>query len=110
MLLNLQEYIKKVKNGEKIKKRDIVLEFEENEIYEYLDDVNIRNIIQDTLDNICLIEIEMKTIKDYKISGMFENLRRNNYGNIQVRMNQSRKESSKIYNINQIKRTGYFII
>lgn len=66
MLLNLQEYIKKVKNGEKIKKRDIVLEFEENEIYEYLDDVNIRNIIQDTLDNICLIEIEMKTIKDYK--------------------------------------------
>ena len=62
-----QEYIKKVKNGEKIKKRDIVLEFEENEIYEYLDDVNIRNIIQDTLDNICLIEIEMKTIKDYKI-------------------------------------------
>ena len=67
MLLNLQEYIKKVKNGEKIKKRDIVLEFEENEIYEYLDDVNIRNIIQDTLDNISLIEIEMKTIKDYKI-------------------------------------------
>ena len=67
MLLNLQEYIKKVKNGEKIKKRDIVLEFEENEIYEYLDDVNIRNIIQDTLDNICLIEIEMKTSKDYKI-------------------------------------------
>ena len=56
MLLNLQEYIKKVKNGEKIKKRNIVLEFEENEIYEYLDDVNI-----------CLIEIEMKTIKDYKI-------------------------------------------
>lgn len=67
MLLNLHEYIKKVKNGEKIKKRDIVLEFEENEIYEYLDDVNIRNIIQDTLDNISLIEIEMKTIKDYKI-------------------------------------------
>ena len=62
-----QEYIKKVKNGEKIKKRNIVLEFEENEIYEYLDDVNIRNVIQDTLDNICLIEIEMKTIKDYKI-------------------------------------------
>ena len=67
MLLNLQEYIKKVKNGEKIKKREIVLEFEENEIYEYLDDVNIRNIIQDTLDNICLIEIDMKTIKDYNI-------------------------------------------
>ena len=67
MLLNLQEYIKKVKNGEKIKKRNIVLEFEENEIYEYLDDVNIRNVIQDTLDNICLIEIEMKTIKDYQI-------------------------------------------
>ena len=44
MLLNLQEYIKKVKNGEKIKKRNIVLEFEENEIYEYLDDVNIRNV------------------------------------------------------------------
>ena len=65
MLLNLHEYIKKVKNGEKIKKRDIVLEFEENEIYEYLDDVNIRNIIQDTLDNICLIEIDMKSIKDY---------------------------------------------
>ena len=67
MLLNLHEYIKKVRNGEKIKKRDIVLEFEENEIYEYLNDVNIRNIIQDTLDNICLIEIEMKNIKDYKI-------------------------------------------
>ena len=67
MLLNLHEYIKKVKNGEKIKKKNIVLEFEENEIYEYLNDVNIRNIIQDTLDNICLIEIEMKTIKDYKI-------------------------------------------
>ena len=67
MLLNLYEYIKKVKNDEKIKKRDIVLEFEENEIYEYLNDVNIRNIIQDTLDNICLIEIEMKNIKDYKI-------------------------------------------
>lgn len=67
MLLNLHEYIKKVKNGEKIKKRDIVLEFEENEIYEYLNDVNIRTIIQDTLDNICLIEIVMKTIKDYKI-------------------------------------------
>lgn len=45
MLLNLYEYIKKVKNDEKIKKRDIVLEFEENEIYEYLNDVNIRNII-----------------------------------------------------------------
>ena len=44
MLLNLHEYIKKVKNGEKIKKRDVVLEFEENEIYEYLDDVNIRNV------------------------------------------------------------------
>ena len=58
MLLNLHEYIKKVKNGEKIKKRDIVLEFEENEIYEYLDDVNIRNVIQDTLDNISLIEID----------------------------------------------------
>lgn len=67
MMLNLHEYIKKVKNDEKIKKRDIVLEFEENGIYEYLNDVNIRNIIQDTLDNICLIEIEMKNIKDYKI-------------------------------------------
>ena len=67
MLLNLHEYIKKVKNGEKIKKRDVVLEFEENEIYEYLDDVNIRNVIQDTLDNICLIEIDMKSIKDYNI-------------------------------------------
>ena len=67
MLLNLYEYIKKVKNDEKIKKRDIVLEFEENEIYEYLNDVNIRNIIQDTLDNICLIEIDMKSIKDYNI-------------------------------------------
>mgnify|MGYP001640572984 FL=1 len=71
MLLNLQEYIKKVKNGEKIKKREIVLEFEENEIYEYLDDVNIRNIIQDTLDNICLIEIDMKTIKDYNIRNVW---------------------------------------
>ena len=65
MMLNLHEYIKKVKNGEKIKKRNIVLEFEENEIYEYLDDVNIRNVIQDTLDNICLIEIDTKSIKDY---------------------------------------------
>ena len=72
MLLNLHEYIKKVRNGEKIKKRDIVLEFEENEIYEYLNDVNIRNIIQYTLDNICLIEIEMKTIKDYKIRNVWE--------------------------------------
>ena len=72
MLLNLHEYIKKVRNGEKIKKRDIVLEFEENEIYEYLNDVNIRNIIQDTLDNICLIEIEMKNIKDYKIRNVWE--------------------------------------
>ena len=72
MLLNLYEYIKKVRNGEKIKKRDIVLEFEENEIYEYLDDVNVRNIIQETLDNICLIEIEMKTIKDYKIRNVWE--------------------------------------
>ena len=72
MLLNLHEYIKKVKNGEKIKKRDIVLEFEENEIYEYLNDVNIRTIIQDTLDNICLIEIVMKTIKDYKIRNVWE--------------------------------------
>lgn len=72
MLLNLYEYIKKVRNGEKIKKRDIVLEFEENEIYEYLDDVNIRNIIQDTLDDICLIEIEIKTIKDYKIRNVWE--------------------------------------
>lgn len=72
MMLNLHEYIKKVKNDEKIKKRDIVLEFEENEIYEYLNDVNIRNIIQDTLDNICLIEIEMKTIKDYKIRNFWK--------------------------------------
>lgn len=71
-MLNLHEYIKKVKNGEKIKKRNIVLEFEENEIYEYLNDVNIRTIIQDTLDNICLIEIEMKTIKDYKIRNVWE--------------------------------------
>ena len=67
MLLNLYEYIKKVKNGEKIKKRDIVLEFIGNDIYEYLNDSNIREKVLNTLDNICLIEIDMKTIKDYNI-------------------------------------------
>ena len=67
MMLNLHEYIKKVKNDEKIKKRDIVLEFIGNDIYEYLNDSNIRKKVLNTLDNICLIEIDMKTIKDYKI-------------------------------------------
>ena len=67
MMLNLHEYIRKVERNEKIKKRDIVLEFIGNDIYEYLNDSNIREKVLNTLDNICLIEIEMKTIKDYKI-------------------------------------------
>ena len=65
MMLNLHEYIGKVERNEKIKKRDIVLEFIENDIYEYLNDSNIREVILNTLDNICLIEIDMKSIKDY---------------------------------------------
>lgn len=64
MMLSLHEYIGKV---EKIKKRDIVLEFIGNDIYEYLNDSNIREKVLNTLDNICLIEIDMKTIKDYNI-------------------------------------------
>lgn len=65
MMLNLHEYIRKVERNEKIKKRDIVLEFIENDIYEYLNDSNIREKVLNTLDNICLIEIDMKSIKDY---------------------------------------------
>ena len=67
MMLNLHEYISKVERNEKIKKRDIVLEFIGNDIYEYLNDLNIRGKVLNTLDNICLIEIDMKTIKDYNI-------------------------------------------
>lgn len=67
MMLNLHEYIGKLERNEKLKKRDIVLEFIENDIYEYLNDLNIRGKVLNTLDNICLIEIDMKTIKDYNI-------------------------------------------
>ena len=67
MMLNLHEYISKVEKNEKIKKRDIVLEFIGNEIYDYLNDSNIRKKVLNTLDNICLIEIDMKSIKDYNI-------------------------------------------
>ena len=67
MMLNLHEYIDKVEKNEKIKKRDIVLEFIENDIYDYLNDSNIREKVLNTLDNICLIEIDMKSIKDYNI-------------------------------------------
>ena len=66
-MLNLHEYIGKIERNEKIKKRDIVLEFIGNDIYEYLNDLNIRGKVLNTLDNICLIEIDMKTIKDYNI-------------------------------------------
>ena len=66
MMLNLHEYIGKVERNEKIKKRDIVLEFIGNDIYEYLNHSNIREKVLNTLDNICLIEIDMKSIKDYK--------------------------------------------
>lgn len=65
MMLNLYEYIGKVERNEKIKKKDIVLEFLGNDIYEYLNDSNIREKVLNTLDNICLIEIDMKSIKDY---------------------------------------------
>ena len=67
MMLNLHEYIGKVERNEKIKKRDIVLEFIGNDIYEYLNDLNISEKVLNTLDNICLIEIDMKTIKDYNV-------------------------------------------
>lgn len=67
MMLNLHEYISKVEKNEKIKKRDIVLEFIGNEIYDYLNDSNISEKVLNTLDNICLIEIDMKSIKDYNI-------------------------------------------
>ncbi len=67
MMLNLYEYIVKLEKNEKIKKRDIVLEFIGNDIYEYLNDSNISEKVLNTLDNICLIEIDMKTIKDYNI-------------------------------------------
>ena len=65
MMLNLHEYISKVEKNEKIRKRDIVLEFIGNDIYEYLNDSNIREKVLNTLDNIFLIEIDMKSIKDY---------------------------------------------
>ena len=67
MMLNLHEYISKVEKNEKIKKRDIVLEFIGKDIYDYLNDSNISEKVLNTLDNICLIEIDMKTIKDYNI-------------------------------------------
>ena len=67
MMLSLHEYIGKVERNEKIKKRDIVLEFIGNDIYEYLNDLNISEKVLNTLDNICLIEIDMKTIKDYNV-------------------------------------------
>ena len=67
MMLNLHEYTDKVERNEKIKKRDIVLEFIGKDIYEYLNDLNISEKVLNTLDNICLIEIDMKTIKDYNI-------------------------------------------
>ena len=67
MMLNLHEYIGKVERNEKIEKRDIVLEFIGNDIYEYLNHSNIREKVLNTLDNICLIEIDMKSIKDYNI-------------------------------------------
>lgn len=67
MMLNLHEYISKVERNEKIKKRDIVLEFIGKDIYDYLNDSNIREKVLNTLDNICLIEIDMKTIKDYNV-------------------------------------------
>lgn len=65
MMLSLHEYIGKVERNEKIKKRDIVLEFIGKDIYDYLNDSNIREKVLNTLDNICLIEIDMKSIKDY---------------------------------------------
>ena len=67
MMLSLHEYISKVEKNEKIKKRDIVLEFIENDIYDYLNDSNIREKVLNTLDNIYLIEIDMKSIKDYNV-------------------------------------------
>ena len=67
MMLNLHEYIGKLESNEKLKKRDNVLEFIENDIYEYLNDSNIRGKVLNILDNICLIEIDMKSIKDYNI-------------------------------------------
>ena len=67
MMLSLHEYIGKIERNEKIKKRDIVLEFIGKDIYDYLNDSNISEKVLNTLDNICLIEIDMKTIKDYNI-------------------------------------------
>ena len=71
MMLSLHEYISKVEKNEKIKKRDIVLEFIGNDIYDYLNDSNIRKKVLNTLDNICLIEIDMKTIKDYNVRNVW---------------------------------------
>lgn len=67
MMLNLHEYIGKIERNEKIRKRDIVLEFIGNDIYEYLNNSNISEKVLNTLDNIYLIEIDMKSIKDYNI-------------------------------------------
>ena len=69
--INLHEYTDKVERNEKIKKRDIVLEFIGNDIYEYLNDSNISEKVLNTLDNICLIEIDMKSIKDYNIRNVW---------------------------------------
>ena len=52
MMLNLHEYIGKVERNEKIEKRDNVLEFIGNDIYEYLNHSNIREKLLNTLDNI----------------------------------------------------------
>ena len=67
MMLSLHEYIGKVERNEKIEKKDIVLEFIGKDIYDYLNDSNIREKVLNILDNICLIEIDMKSIKDYNI-------------------------------------------
>ena len=71
MMLNLHEYIRKVETNEKIKKRDIVLEFIGKDIYDYLNDSNIREKVLNTLDNIYLIEIDMKSIKDYNVRNVW---------------------------------------
>ena len=71
MMLSLHEYISKVERNEKIKKRDIVLEFIGKDIYEYLNDSNIREKVLNTLDNIYLIEIDMKSIKDYNVRNVW---------------------------------------
>ena len=49
MMLSLHEYISKVEKNEKIKKRDIVLEFIGKDIYDYLNDSNIRKKVLNTV-------------------------------------------------------------